>query len=477
MGLRRRLPLPLEFFTAALLAGLSAATAHEKPGALERLFEERLRAVAVVEFALETEAGARRLSANGVAVDGQGLIRLPEDAVPSWAPLERLKEFRVYRPGEREAYEAAYLGSDRVYGWHYARVKDEAFRATLVPLSTYSAASLSIGQSVWGIGIASKELDYTPYFLRAEVATMQPMPNPMGFATYEVASPGSLVFDDDGALAGWAASSLNMERYLTIGGRRYKAHLKKPDQSSVFYLAEFLREAESGPPPDADGEAVPWIGLIGLDTIGDKEADRLELADHVGMSPRGVAPGSPADEAGLQASDVIVSLDGERFRRRAPRRVAVSRFEQEILKRSVGEVVRLGALRDGKPMTFLVPLGRHPKLLRQAKRRYFEEIGLTLREYLIYDAVAQELPYDPGSPAGVVAHFVRAGGPAERAGFRQGDLVTKLNGAPVEGYAQAVRRLEASLDGGVGDDLIASVRRGPETATLRVKLTKEEGAQ
>ena len=72
-----------------------------------------------------------------------------------------------------------------------------------------------------------KDLDFAPYFMRAEVSTIQMLPETVGFATSEISSPGSILFTDDGALAGWGSSALNMERYLTIEGRRYRPAFSK----------------------------------------------------------------------------------------------------------------------------------------------------------------------------------------------------------------------------------------------------------
>ncbi len=54
----------------------------------------------------------------------------------------------------------------------------------------------------------------------------------------------------------------------------------------------------------------PWLG-VGLRTIDQWLAARYELAVDKGVFVTEVAPGSPADKAGLMAGDIIVSADGE----------------------------------------------------------------------------------------------------------------------------------------------------------------------
>ena len=56
------------------------------------------------------------------------------------------------------------------------------------------------------------------------------------------------------------------------------------------------------------GDMLPWLGVLG-DPISDAMKAQLEL-EH-GLILKYVAPGSPADKAGLEMYDIIYSLDGQ----------------------------------------------------------------------------------------------------------------------------------------------------------------------
>ena len=165
--------------------------------AVEELFDERSASILVVEFFVETEIDRRPTSVNGIVIDSNGVIQLSASAVPSWVPVDKLKEFKIYRLGECDSHDATYLGSDREHGWHYVQA-EEAIRDKLKPITDYSLVELKTGQPLWGIGVAMKDMDFAPYFMRAEVSTIQKLPETVGFATSEITSPGSLLFANDG---------------------------------------------------------------------------------------------------------------------------------------------------------------------------------------------------------------------------------------------------------------------------------------
>ena len=80
-------------------------------------------------------------------------------------------------------------------------------------------------------------------------------------------------------------------------------------------------------------------------------------------------------------------------------------------------------------------------------------------------ALAQSL----GLPevGGVLASFLEPDSPAERAGIRAGDIVTEVNGEPVESVRQARRAIFGSR---VGDIISVTTLRGTETHEFDIEL-------
>ncbi len=454
------------FICLSLFAGFQASDAASP---IEELFEQRIRSVVVIEFFVEREIDRRPLIVNGVVLDDEGLILLPENSVPNWVPVNKLKEFKAYIPGDPEVFTAEYLGSDRSYGRHFVRV-EESLIPRLVPISEYKVGEPLLGQAIWGIGIAAKDLDFMPFFMRAEVSTIQPLPELIGFATYEVASPGALVFSDGGSMVGWASTPLNMERILTIEGKRYKAYMKIPDQTSTFYIASEWMETVSDPPESPDSYDASFIGTVGLNALNDEVAEHMGLADQSAIAVSEILNDSPAKKAGLQERDIITSLDGESFNRYVPRRVVVSYFEQEIAKRNIGDVLNIGVLRNGEPLDVEVTIESHPKLARQADRRYFESIGLTIREFVVTDRISLGMPSNEDDEPGVIVNFVKTNSNAYTAGVKSGDLIKEIEGEAVSSFSQVVSKLEEILEMTDRKDFVILVGRRSETSVLRISL-------
>jgi len=77
----------------------------------------------------------------------------------------------------------------------------------------------------------------------------------------------------------------------------------------------------------------PWIGIMGS-TLEPDVAERFGLPTQKGVVVKRVVAGTPADKAGLESGDIIVSLDGE----------AVESMDQLVLlirRRKVGDKITL----------------------------------------------------------------------------------------------------------------------------------------
>jgi S1-C subfamily serine protease len=89
-----------------------------------------------------------------------------------------------------------------------------------------------------------------------------------------------------------------------------------------------------------------------------------------------------------------------------------------------------------------------------------------------YGAYLGTVPDMTDSPGGVRLLGVRAGSPAEKAGLRGDDIITKIGETSVpdlEAMTQALRSHRP------GDTVTVVVRRGTETTTLRAVLGERGG--
>jgi len=93
------------------------------------------------------------------------------------------------------------------------------------------------------------------------------------------------------------------------------------------------------------------------------------------------------------------------------------------------------------------------------------DVWVGMRVQDLNPALAQSL----GLPevGGVLASFLEPDSPAERAGIRAGDIVTEVNGEPVESVRQARRAIFGSR---VGDIISVTTLRGTETHEFDIEL-------
>jgi Do/DeqQ family serine protease len=95
------------------------------------------------------------------------------------------------------------------------------------------------------------------------------------------------------------------------------------------------------------------------------------------------------------------------------------------------------------------------------------QMGVTIQDVTPDLAEAMRIPPYSGA---LVAEVLR-GSPAEKAGLRPGDVITRLQGAPVPGSAQLRNRIGLMRP---GERVDLEVRRGDETLNLSLELTSRE---
>lgn len=223
----------------------------------------------------------------------------------------------------------------------------------------------------------------------------------------------------------------------------------------------------AGAMPSALAEGQPRPGWLGV-TLAPVEVpapvgesnDTSALMPAADLPPAGVrisaiVRDSPADRAGLRASDVLLRIDGRAVD--SPRSViaAVSGHE-------AGHNVELAFVRRGEERSLIVRLGEMPPQRgRLAVKRGTIgaapiDVPLGLREY-----------WGGGEERGVLVGEVERGSAADRAGLRPGDLVLAVDGNDVV-EASALWRLV--LEGGIGNELEVEISRQGAFMTLEVEI-------
>ncbi|MDD3180646.1 MAG: PDZ domain-containing protein [Opitutaceae bacterium] len=453
-----------------LLFCLSTAIIFARATELPALFQERLKSVAAVEFIVEMEIDRRLASVVGTVIDDNGTIILPSGPIqPSVAPSQ-LKDFKIYRPNSAEAFHAVYLGQDALTGWHFVRA-EEKLRGQFVPITRYRArrGDPDLGEKMWGIGLRNKEEEFAPYLMAAHVGIVQNLPQRTAIAGSDLAAPGLPVFTMEGEFAGLALNSFGQNFLMFSRHQRSEPiMLVNVEESSAFLLADEVLPCLQRVPQNVNGRPIAWCGVYGLQSMEPDVARFLQLENQSGVVVSDIAEGSPAGKAGLRERDIVLAIDGHPLPRLKPDRIIAGYFGREILRRRPGDTLALTVLRGNERIEIRVTLEDEPKLVREAERKYFDQLGFAVREFLYDDSIENRVR--PVESTGLIVHFVKPNSPAASAGLQPGDWVREIDGQEINAYATAVAQLA-----GIGADrsrkeFVLLVSRGGETSVLRVQL-------
>lgn len=108
-------------------------------------------------------------------------------------------------------------------------------------------------------------------------------------------------------------------------------------------------------------QATPWLGVT-IQDVNQELARSMGMRDAKGVMISNVAPGSPADDAGLNTGDVIVKLNGKDVRNS-------DQFISEVQSSKVGNQVALEVNRAGQNMPVNVMLAQMPEAMRMQQER------------------------------------------------------------------------------------------------------------
>ncbi|GAB1487755.1 hypothetical protein MASR2M8_01960 [Opitutaceae bacterium] len=461
-------------FPFATLALLLLVPLASRAADVAELWRERVKSVVAVEFFIETELDRRLSFAFATVIDDQGTIILSGVAISGRATPSQLKDFRIYRPGEPALNYSAgeYLGQDVYTGWHFIRIEEKG-RAGLVPVTAFAgpvAAEPAVAGEVFGLGLRKKDEDFAPYFLTGRVSIIQTLPQRTAVATTEVASPGLPVFTKEGVFVGLGAPGFG-QSYLMFAERTRGGQgvvLVNSDECAAFLLADEVLPNLGRIPKNVFGRPAPWLGANGLEPLDPEVAKFLKLEAQAGLVVSEVLEGSPAEKAGMKERDILLEVDGKPLPRLKPDGAVVGHVEREIDRRATGDVMKLTVLRGSERVELTATLEESPPSPREAERRYFEQLGLTIRAFTYADGVNRRVKV--ADHAGVVAHFVKPSTALTTAGLRVDDWIKEIDGQEIKTFADAVEKLEAIEKDTTRTEYVLLASRGGETAVLRVKL-------
>lgn len=166
-------------------------------------------------------------------------------------------------------------------------------------------------------------------------------------------------------------------------------------------------------------------GYLGIrnQALDDELAKQFRVEAREGVIVRDVVPNSPAEKAGLEPGDVILSVNDKK--------IADPRALQQLIERlDIGKEYPIQVMREGKPVDLKVTIAELPANFGQSAaiespKLHGQEFGdLGLKVETLTPELAKQFGFE--SAKGVVVLDVRQDSAASNAGVKQGDLVEKV---------------------------------------------------
>lgn len=183
-----------------------------------------------------------------------------------------------------------------------------------------------------------------------------------------------------------------------------------------------------------------------------------KLGAKCGALVTNVGKDSAAEKGGMQVKDVIVKVQGEDIANAAELRHAVEKI-------APGTSVKVVVIREKKETPLTIKLDeRKSDEETAANPNAPSKSGLSVQP-LTAD-IAKQLSIDE-SIKGVVVRKVEPGSPGDRAGIKQGDVITEIDDTPVTSVASFDKAIKAIKK---GDTAIVVVQRGDQNAILEMPI-------
>jgi serine protease Do len=218
----------------------------------------------------------------------------------------------------------------------------------------------------------------------------------------------------------------------------------------------------------AEGET-GWAG-VEVNEVDEQTMKELKLSAEKGVVVESAEKQSPAEKAGLQKNDVILEYDHQPV-------AGTVGFRRLVRETPPGRKVDLEVWRHGQMVNVTLEVGDRGHAM-EMRLKTFQwtpesapkdfEFNFEMPRFMgmrpVLGITAEDLSGQLGSyfgapgGEGVLVREVEKGTPAEKAGLKAGDVITKMNGKLVK----SVRELREGLQGGEGQNTVTLglLRRG-----------------
>jgi len=336
----------------------------------------------------------------------------------------------------QRVYEAKLIGTNRTADLAVIKIEEKGLPFIPLPDELFH---VRLGQTVLAIG-SPEGLDHTVTKGIVSAVGRQPdLDKPMVYvqtdAPINPGNSGGPLIDRDGNLIG-----INTFIYSSGGGSEGLG-FAIPEPIVRFAYKE-IKEHGSIRPITIGAHA---------QTITPDLAKGLGLPQDFGVIISDVDDGGPAQAGGLNAGDVVVSVDGVPID-------SLPKYMAFLYLHSAGHPMQIQVLRSGKPVTASIMPTEAPLTvddytdLINPKTDLIASLGIFVVD--LKGALASAVPTRSGT--GVLVAGLLSGEPATLADLQQGDVIRSINGKPVidtEGLRQQLDMFKP------GDAVVLEVER------------------
>ena len=208
-------------------------------------------------------------------------------------------------------------------------------------------------------------------------------------------------------------------------------------QGPDFFQAPGIQGAQAA----REFNSVPFVGGtylgVNLAEIDANRAKELKLKEDYGAEITRVEESSPAEKAGLKPGDVVLEYNGQRVE-------GMEQFGRMVRETPPGREVKLTISRNGATQTLTALLGTRKFRFSGNFPPGFEvpefhmpdipQVFTTLRSPMLgveAESLGPQLAVYFGVKEGVLVRSVLDNTPAQKAGIKAGDVITKVDGMAV----------------------------------------------
>lgn len=238
-----------------------------------------------------------------------------------------------------------------------------------------------------------------------------------------------------------------------------------------FFFAGLLALAVVSPQAPAAPGKMSFLG-VGIQDISSERAKQLNLPEEAGVEITYVEMNSPAASAGLKVGDVVLQYNGQHVE-------GTEQFTRMVLETPEGREVKLQVFRGGasqalsakigsKPAGMQAQLSQRPGLVfpTEPPRVVAPPFGaMALQNSALgiqVEAIDGQLAEFFSVKGGLLVRSVGKGSAAEKAGFKAGDVITRIGDDKITNTAQLAVRTRS------GQPLNVTLTRDHKEMTLTV---------